>query len=192
MAGAGNTGWARRAAAGLRVLTAIAFAAACSGPHGNSTELAEARIEQFRIYPQNGILYPGSELSVELVYSIESREPDAVESYFATVEVSSADHRQLFLDACGGSARRPLTVASGRITLRCHMRLDPLRSAHDAMLMRVRIYQQTAPGRSVMLASTEPAALRLRVPAIEPWQRVFMDRCPSSGRRDGAVVVCRS
>lgn len=113
-------------------------------------------------------------------------------SYFAVVEVSSPDHRQWFLDACGGAARRPLALASGSITLRCRMRLDPVRIAQDSMLMRVRIYQQTSPGRSVMLASSEPAELQLRVPAIETWQRVFMDRCPPARPRDGGVIVCRS
>jgi hypothetical protein len=170
----------------------IAVAGACSGPHGNSAELAVAHIDRFRIEPDSEIVYPGSELSVEIAYSIESPEADAMESYYAAVEVSSLDHRQWFLDACGGAARRPLPLASGRITLRCRMRLDPVRIAHDSMLMRVRIYQQTSPGRSVMLASSEAAVLQLRVPAIEPWQRVFMDRCPPARPGDGGVIVCRS
>ena len=180
-----------RAAAGLLAVATVLNA--CTGSQGTSPQIAAARIERVSMSPdQGGVLFPGTELAVEMDYSIDAAVAGAGGTYFAVVEISSADHHRLFLDACGGRSRQSLLEARGRITLSCRMRLDPYRHDQDTMLMRVRIYQRTDPHRSVMLASSETSEFQLRMPAIEPWQRVFMDRCPSSGRRDGAVVVCRS
>jgi len=180
-----------RAAAGLLAMATVSIA--CTGSQGTSPQIASARIERVSVSPdRGGIVFPGSELAVEMEYSIETAGAGRENVYFAVVEISSTDQHRLFLDACGGRSRQSLPEARGQITLSCRMRLDPYRQDQDTMLMRVRIYQRTDPHRSVMLASSEASVFHLRVPAIEPWQRVFMDRCPSSGQRDGAVVVCRT
>ncbi len=178
-------------AAGL--LAVVTVLNACTGPQGTSPNIAAARIERISVSPdQGGVVFPGSELTVEMEYFIETADFGTEDAYFAVVEISSTDHHRLFLEACGGQSRQALAESRGRITLSCRMRLDPYRHDQDALLMRVRIYQRTDPHRSVMLASSDATVIQLRVPAIEPWQRLFMDRCPSSGQRDGAVVVCRS
>ncbi|MGB5209367.1 MAG: hypothetical protein WBP60_02495 [Gammaproteobacteria bacterium] len=165
---------------------------ACANEQNGNPLISAARIEQVRFTPlENGILYPGSELRIEMRYLIQAGDRLTDGDYFAAIEVASPDQGFLFLHACGGEPRRSLERASGHVTLRCRMRLDPYHDAHSGMLMRVRIYQRTDPARSVMIASSDAAAFQLRAPAIEPWQQIFMERCPATGDRDGSVRVCR-
>ena len=180
-------------AVGLVAIAVVMALASCSRSQNLSPVIAAARIEQMRFSPDQGsTVYPGTELAIDMEYLIETGEGAPPGVYFAVVEVSSADHRRLYLDACGGHPRRSLTAPGGRVRLHCRMRLDPAGHTQGVVSLQVRIYQRTDPDRRVMLASSEAASFRLRSHAIEPWQRAFMDRCPPPGKHDGTVRVCRT
>lgn len=180
-------------AVGLVAITVAMALASCSRSQNFSPVVSAARIEQVRFSPgQGSTVYPGTELAIDMEYQIETGEGAPPGDYFAVVEVSSLDHRRLYLEACGGHPRRSLTAPGGRVRLQCRMRLDPAGHTQGVMSLQVRIYQRTDPDRRVMLASSEAASFRLRSHAIETWQRVFMDRCPAPGKDDGTVLVCRT
>ena len=184
-------GW--RCSAALGLIAVAVVLASCSRSLHVSPVIAAARIEQMHFSPDQGsTVYPGTELAIDMEYLIETGEGAPPADYFAVVEVSSADHRRLYLDACGGHPRRSLTAPGGRVRLHCRMRLDPAGHTQGVVSLQVRIYQRTDPDRRVMLASSEAASFRLRSHAIEPWQRAFMDRCPPPGKHDGTVRVCRT
>lgn len=186
---------------GMLVVALTLGALVACAPHVPSVSAAaSAELDGVRFTPGAGADLPvNATVSANFRYRILPAETDLAgrrdAAVFAVLEARSGDDRTLFLDACGGDARRPLAAAAGFLSLTCAVSLPEPASDDEYLVLQVRIYQRTGQNRSVSIGSSLPVRMRRTRAVFTPIERVFMSPCPERAARAdrdrAAVTVCR-
>ena len=175
----------------LACVCSLVALGACSSSQRIDIPPSPARINSFAVSPlPSRPIARGVGVHMDTDYTI--LDPDfRAGTYSAVAELRGAEHSVAYLQDCGRGSRYRISEPSGRLSLRCDMRV-PVRGDGDNLVhLRIRLYQRTGREVSTMIASSQPVTYTVRDHDLMHRAMARMARCDDATRDGKAVRVCR-